>query len=55
MCLSEKLKQIIIQYVNSLEGKEKQASERLYNVQIMRYKKEILSYNDLSDEITGLL
>lgn len=55
MCLSEKLKQIIIQYVNSLEGKEKQASERLYNVQIMRYKKEILSHNDLSDEITGLL
>lgn len=53
MSFSEKLKGIIYEYVCDC-GKENALSE-LYNTQIKRYKKEILSKKELEDEITKFL
>lgn len=43
MIFSVKLKELIRNYVNSYSGRENDAALKLYEVQNMRYKKEILS------------
>lgn len=53
MSFSEKLKGIICDYVHNC-GKENAILD-LYNTQIKRYKKEILSEKELKDEIAKIL